>query len=114
MTLRPQERLGFPTWSRAVREGFRAIDSKVLVGLLGALAVLCAYRFYDYWTTGFFVSDEYGYFYDAVHGAIYSDRWFFGWVNIIIFKAFGIASVDAYSYLLPFYLFFWTAITLIV
>jgi hypothetical protein len=92
----------------------RTPDSKALVGLLGVLAVLCAYRFYDYWTTGFFVSDEYGYFFDAAHGAVYSDRWFFGWVNIFLFKVLGITNVDAFSYLLPFYLFFWTAITLFV
>jgi len=82
--------------------------------LLAALGVLCAYRFYDFWTTGFFVSDEYGYFFDAVHGAVYSDRWFVGWLNIVLFKALGITSVDAFSYLLPFYLFFWAAITLVV
>lgn len=76
--------------------------------------MLCAYRFYSYWTTGFFVSDEFGYFYDALHGALYSDRWFVGSVNILIFKALGITSTDAFSYLLPFYLFFWTATTFIV
>ena len=92
----------------------RGLDAKVLAALLATLAVLCAYRFYDYWTTGFFVSDEYGYFFDAAHGAVYSDRWFFGWVNIFLFKALGITSVDAFSYLLPFYLFLWTAVTLIV
>ncbi len=92
----------------------RALDAKALVALLATLAVLCAYRFYSFWTTGFFVSDEFGYFFDAAHGAVYSDRWFFGWVNIFIFKALGITSVDAFSYLLPFYMFFWTAITLVV
>ena len=81
---------------------------------MAILAVLCAYRFYNYWTTGFFVSDEYGYFYDAIHGAVYGDRWFFGWVNIFVFKVLGITSVDTFSYLLPFYMFFWTAITFII
>ena len=92
----------------------RTLDTKALAGSLAVLAVLCAYRFYNFWTTGFFVSDEYGYFYDAIHGAVYSDRWFVGWVNILLFKALGITNVDAFSYLLPFYLFFWTAITFIV
>lgn len=91
-----------------------ASDGRALAGSLAVLAVLCAYRFYNYWTTGFFVSDEFGYFYDALHGALYSDRWFVGSVNIVIFKALGITNVDAYSYLLPFYLFFWTATTFIV
>jgi hypothetical protein len=81
---------------------------------LSILGVLCAYRFYDYRTTGFFVSDEYGYYFDAIHGAVYADRWFVGWTNILLFKALGITSVDAFSYLLPFYLFFWTAVTFIV
>lgn len=89
-------------------------DTKVLAGSLTILAALCAYRFYDFWTTGFFVSDEYGYFFDAVHGSIYSDRWFFGWMNIYIFKALGITNVDAFSFLLPFYMFFWTGLTLFV
>jgi hypothetical protein len=78
------------------------------------LAVLCAYRFFNYWTTGFSVSDEFGYFFDAAHGTIYSDRWFFGGLNIYLFRALGITNVDAFSYLLPFYLFFWTGLTLII
>ena len=92
----------------------RPIDVRVLAGALALVAVLAAYRFYDYWTTGFFVSDEFGYFFDAAHGQIYSDRWFFGWLNIYIFKALGVTSVDPFSYLLPFYIFFWAATTLIV
>lgn len=92
----------------------RSLDAKALACSLAVLAVLCAYRFYNYWVTGFFVSDEFGYFYDALHGALYSDRWFVGSVNIVIFRALGITNVDAYSYLLPFYLFFWTATTFIV
>src|ERR1022692_3897125 len=76
----------------------RALDAKALIASLTILAVLCAYRFYNYWTTGFYVSDEFGYYYDAVHGAIYSDRWFFGWVNIILFKALGVTGADAFSF----------------
>jgi len=89
-------------------------DTKALASALTILAALCVYRFYDFWTTGFFVSDEYGYFFDAVHGSIYSDRWLFGWMNIYLFKALGITSVDSFSYLLPFYMFFWTGLTLVV
>jgi len=92
----------------------RTLDAKALTGCLTIFAVLCVYRFYDYWTTGFYVSDEYGYYFDAVRGAIYSDRWFVGWLNIVIFRAFGITNVDSFSYLLPFYLFFWAAFTLVV
>ncbi len=92
----------------------RTLDAKALAGCLASLAILCAYRFYNFWTTGFFVSDEFGYFYDALHGNLYSDRWFVGWVNIILFKVLGITNVDAFSYLLPFYIFFWTAVTFIV
>lgn len=75
------------------------------------MGLLAAYRFYDYWTTGFFVSDEYGYFYNALHGQVYSDRWFFSDLNTVIFRLFGIHSVDSFSYLLPFYIFFWASIT---
>ncbi len=92
----------------------RTMDAKTLAGCFAALAVLCAYRFYSYWTTGFFVSDEFGYFFDALHGQIYGGRWFFGWMNIYLFRALGITSVDAFSYMLPFYLFFWTGVTLLV
>lgn len=91
-----------------------SIDLRVLVLSVAAFAVLCAYRFYDYWVTGFFISDEFGYYYDAVHTQIYSDRWFFGWLNIYLFRALGITNVDAFSYLLPFYMFFWAAVTMVV
>src|SRR5438309_4516217 len=90
----------------------RRLDARALVISLSALGGLCLYRFYDFWTTGFFVSDEYGYFFDAVHGRIYGSRWFFGEMNIYLFKALGINTVDAFSFLLPFYLFFWTGLTL--
>jgi hypothetical protein len=94
--------------------GIHTLDARVLAGSLSALAVLCTYRFYNYWISGFFVPDEFGYYFNAVHGAIYSDRWFFGWMNIFLFKALGITNVDAFSYLLPFYLFFWTGLTFII
>jgi len=89
-----------------------ALDTRALVVSVVIFAGLAAYRFYSYWMTGFFVSDEYGYFYDAVQGLIYSDRWFFCDVNSQLFQALGIKSVDAFSYLLPFYIFFWSAATL--
>jgi hypothetical protein len=102
-------------WSRVVSVARPATPaSKALAAALSVLGVLCAYRFYDFWTTGFFVSDEYGYYFDAIHGAVYADRWFVGWINIFLFKALGINNVDAFSYLLPFYLFFWTAVTFII
>ena len=90
------------------------MDFRVLLACLGGLVTLCIYRFYSYWATGFFVSDEYGYYYDAIHGTFYSDRWFFGYVNIIIFRIFGINSPDPFSYFLPFYMFFWAAVTFVV
>jgi len=91
-----------------------SIDKKTLIVAEAAMAALAAYRFYDYWTTGFFVSDEFGYYYFALHGGIYSDRWFVGAVNIVIFRLFGITNVDAFSYLLPFYLLFWTGLTFFI
>lgn len=89
----------------------RLLEAKTLLAAISLVAVLSAYRFYDYWTSGFYVSDEYGYFYNAIHGQVYSDRWFFSDLNTIIFRLFGIRSVDAFSYLLPFYIFFWASTT---
>ncbi len=100
--------------SRGLGWSLQSVDSKVLAASLAVLAFLAIYRFYNYWTSGFFVSDEFGYFYDAIHTAVYSDRWFFGWTNIILFRVLGISTVDAFSYLLPFYIFFWTGLTLFV
>jgi len=77
------------------------------------VAALAVFRFYDYWTTGFFVPDEYGYYYDGLHGLIYAGRWFFGDLNGLTFKLLGITNVDSYSYFLPFYIFFWASVTLI-
>ena len=78
-----------------------------------AIAGLAIFRFYDYWTTGFFVPDEYGYYYDALRDATYAGRWFFANVNYAVFKLLGINNVDAYSYFLPLFIFFWASVTLI-
>jgi hypothetical protein len=91
----------------------RTLDAKVLAGCLVILAGLSIFRVYDYWTTGFFVSDEFGYYYNALTGGIYGGRWFFGWMNIYLFRALGITNVDEFSYMLPFYLFFWAGVTMI-
>ena len=90
------------------------LDAKVLGGALTLLAVLCAYRSYNYWITGFFVSDEFGYFHNAANGAIYGDRWFFGWLNIFLFKIFAIRTPDSFAFFLPFYLFLWSGLTIYI
>src|SRR3989441_2091567 len=90
------------------------LDAKVLGGALTLLAVLCTYRSYNYWITGFFVSDEFGYFHNAANGAIYGDRWFFGWLNIFLFKIFAIRSPDSFAFFLPFYLFLWSGLTIYI
>ena len=47
--------------------------------------------------------------------ALYSDRWLVGSVNILIFEGVGDnQNTDAFSYLLPFHLFFCTVTTFIV
>lgn len=89
-----------------------ALDRKALLFAELAIAALSTYRAYDYFTTGFFVSDEFGYYYDAVHGMIYGGRWFFGGFNITLFRILGITTPDGFAILLPFYLFFWTGMTL--
>jgi hypothetical protein len=105
---------GSPCVMRKISFSTLGIDTRALMGAIALLGILGIYRFYDYWTTGFYVSDEFGYYYDAVHGAIYSDRWFFGWVNILLFKTLGITTPDAFSYLLPFYILFWTGLTFVI
>lgn len=87
-------------------------SNKAFLLVLGCLAALIAYRAISYWVTGFFVSDEYGYYYDALHGTVYGGRWFFGGLNIALFQVLGINSVDRFAYLLPFYLFSWAALTI--
>jgi len=88
------------------------IDKKALILAEVLMAALSAYRFLSYVITGFFVSDEFGYYYNAVNGNIYGDRWFFGWLNIFLFDVFNIRTPDSFAFLLPFYLFFWGALTI--
>ena len=90
------------------------LDTKALLVAEAIMAALCAYRFYSYVTTGFFVSDEFGYYYNAVNGGVYGDRWFFGWMNIVLFDIFSVKSPDSFAYFLPFFLFFWAGLTLLV
>jgi hypothetical protein len=78
------------------------------------MAGLCVYRFLNYRTTGFIVPDEYGYYYTALNGTIYGDRWFFGGVNIVLFRIFRITTPDSFSYFLPFYLFLWSGMIILV
>ena len=90
------------------------IEAKALAFAEAMMALLCVYRFYNYEVTGFFVSDEFGYYYDAAHASIYGDRWFFGWLNVVLFDIFGIRTPDAFAYFLPFYLFLWAGTTIYV
>lgn len=89
-----------------------SIEKKTLLFTFAVLGGLSAYRSYDYRLTGFFVADEFGYAYDAIHGYTYGNRWFFGEMNSAIFHAFNVTTVDKYSLLLPFYLIFWSCLTL--
>jgi hypothetical protein len=75
-----------------------------------AMAALCIYRILNYRITGFIVPDEYGYYYTALNGTIYGDRWFFGGLNILLFRVFQITTPDSFSYFLPFYLFLWSGL----
>jgi hypothetical protein len=89
-----------------------SIDHKVLIFTIVALAALCAYRALDYWVTGFYVSDEFGYVNGAMTGTVYSDRWFFGWMNIALFRVLGLNTPTKYWMFLPFYLLLWSLITI--
>src|SRR5467141_4003183 len=88
------------------------LDQKVLVLAEVVMVALCFYRAYSFLVTGFFVSDEFGYYYNAVHGAVYGDRWFYGWLNIYLFRIFQIRSTNSFAFFLPFYLFLWSGLTL--
>jgi hypothetical protein len=89
-----------------------SIDRKTLILVVAAMAALCAYRAIDYWVTGFYVSDEFGYVNAAMTGTVYSDRWFFGWVNIALFRILGLDTPTEYWLFLPFYLFLWSSLTI--
>lgn len=97
--------------------GSISYSRKALFASLGAIAALCVYRAYDLWLTGFIVSDEHGYISQAmsnsIAGAVYTDRYFFGYFNYLLFHLLGVANIDSFVVLLPFYLFFWAAATLI-
>lgn len=109
---RPSRR-SFGLLSSLPRLSIQTYAQKVLLFAILSLAGLSIYRFYDYWTTGFFVADEFGYYFDALHGQVYGFRWFFGWLNIILFKLLDIHSVSRYAFFLPFYLFIWGCITIL-
>lgn len=98
-----------------VRPGWTtlSVETKTLAGVLVSLAVLSVFRAYHYFVTGFVVTDEFGYIFGAMHSQIFvPDRWFFGWLNVAIFRALGVNNIDAFTYLLPFYLFFWSGSTI--
>lgn len=89
------------------------IDKKMLVLVLVSFAGLCIFRAIDYWVTGFYVSDEFGYYHDAITGSIYGYRWFFGAMNIVLFRLLGITNATQYWFFLPFYDFLWASVTTI-
>lgn len=76
------------------------------------MATLTLFRVYDFWTTGFLVSDEHNYITQAITGQVYADRYFFGLLNIYLFKLFAISNIDGVILLLPFYLMVWSVITI--
>lgn len=88
------------------------LGKKAFIAVAVTMAGLSAYRAYQYWITGFFVPDEFGYYADALGGSFYGTRWFFGGANIILFRLFGINSVDRFALFLPFYIFFWSMVTI--
>lgn len=90
------------------------IEKKTLLFTFAVMSGLSVYRGYHFGLTGFFVADEFGYAYNAIHGDIYDPRWFFGLVNSAIFRVFNVTTVDKYSLFLPFYLIFWSWLTLYV
>lgn len=100
--------------TKSVLRAFAAPDRKALLVAEVAMATLCAYRWFDFWVSGFYAPDEYGYYQYALAGQVYGGRWFFGYFNGFLFDLFHIRSVDAFASLLPFYTFFWGTLTIIL
>jgi len=87
------------------------IEAKSLCVVVAAVLALILFRTYDFWTTGFLVSDEHEYIFEAVTGSIYGNRYFFGTVNILLFRVFHINNIDGFFFLFPFYLALWDLLT---
>jgi hypothetical protein len=85
----------------------------MLIYVLFAMGIISIFRAIHIWTTGFFVTDEYLYIDNAFKSNIYSGRWFFGYLNIIFFRIFGIDNISKFVLFLPFYLFLWSAMALL-
>jgi len=90
------------------------IEVKSLCIVTIALSALILFRTYDFWTTGFLVSDEHEYLFEAITGSIYGNRYFFGTVNILLFRIFRISDIDSFFFLFPVYLAFWDLLTVFV
>lgn len=95
-----------------------SIERKTLLSVLVIFAGLCAFRAYHMYVTSFIVSDEYRYVRAAIGGQLVDptvgQRFFFTAINAIIFYALRIQTLDQFVILLPFYLFFWGGLTLIL
>ncbi|MHB8567548.1 MAG: hypothetical protein ACYC7D_13790 [Nitrososphaerales archaeon] len=89
------------------------IGQKILLLCITIMGALSLYRAYSYLTTGFFLPDEAEYANDAINGAVYGFRWFFGLFNIAVFKGFGINTPDKFAIFLPIYIFIWGSLTFI-
>lgn len=91
------------------------LEHKVLVIILVFFACLSTYRGVHFYITGFFVPDEFGYFYDAVTGTTYSyRRALFEEMNMYLFRLFSIESAAQFAVFLPFYLFLWCGLTIVI
>jgi hypothetical protein len=76
---------------------------------VGFFVFVSVYRAIHFWTTGFFVPDEYGYVYFAWIGALsYQGHYFFNDANALFFYIFGTGSVDKLVVLLPLYTLMWS------
>ena len=86
-------------------------DLKLLIFGMAVFLGLAIYRELSYQITGFFLADEYTYFFDAVAHATYAYRLFFSWGNILVFNLLGVHNANSFAVFLPFYIVFWGWLT---
>jgi hypothetical protein len=87
---------------------------KAIALVLGVLSAASVYRAFHFWVTGFFVPDEFGYFYHVwSHALNYQGRNFFNGMEYAFVQLFRVNSVDKIVILMPLYFMLWFSIGLV-
>lgn len=96
----------------------KSIKKAILQNRLFSAAIviqvcLVIVRTANIWVTGYVSSDEANYALRSIVAIPYGDRYFFDFVNIALFRLFGITSLNAFLVFFPFYVTFWSVGVLI-